>query len=130
MYCHCCVYFCRHSRYITSGASCHIAHCFSLIIESTVQKEFETLILWCISYYSAQLFSLYIATSHVIDDFRGACAVKGNVQVAGHVKHVNHGDAFNAFALCTNPPLAAMISGCLVVVPILGSGMKLLVPFY
>ena len=34
------------------------------------------------------------------------------------------------FALCTNPPLAAMISGCLVVVPILGSGMKLLVLFY
>ena len=34
------------------------------------------------------------------------------------------------FALCTNPPLAAMISGCLVVVPILGSGMKLLVHFY
>ena len=34
------------------------------------------------------------------------------------------------FALCTNPPLAAMISGCLVVVPILGSGIKLLVLFY
>ena len=34
------------------------------------------------------------------------------------------------FALCTNPPLAAMISGCLVVVPILGAGMKLLVLFY
>ena len=33
------------------------------------------------------------------------------------------------FALCTNPPLAAMISGCLVVVPIFGSGMKLLVLF-
>ena len=31
-----------------------------------------------------------------IDDFRGACAVKGNVQVAGHVKRVDHGDAFNA----------------------------------
>ena len=30
-----------------------------------------------------------------IDDFRGACAVKGNVQVAGHVKRVDHGDAFN-----------------------------------
>ena len=27
------------------------------------------------------------------------------------------------FALCTNPPLAAIISGCLVVFPILGSGM-------
>ena len=32
----------------------------------------------------------------LIDDFRGACAVKGNVQVAGHVKRVDHGDAFNA----------------------------------
>ena len=31
-----------------------------------------------------------------IDLFRGACAVKGNVQVAGHVKRVDHGDAFNA----------------------------------
>ena len=34
------------------------------------------------------------------------------------------------FTLCTNPPLAAIISGCLVVVPILGSGMSLLVLFY
>ena len=29
-----------------------------------------------------------------IDLFRGACAGKGNVQVAGHVKHFDHGDAF------------------------------------
>ena len=34
--------------------------------------------------------------NEIIDDFRGACAVKGNVQVAGHVKRVDHGDAFNA----------------------------------
>ena len=31
-----------------------------------------------------------------IDLFRGACAVKGNVPVAGHVKRVDHRDAFNA----------------------------------
>ena len=31
-----------------------------------------------------------------IYDFRGACAVKGNIQVAGHVKRVDHEDAFNA----------------------------------
>ena len=31
-----------------------------------------------------------------IDDFRGACAVKGNVLVAGHVKRDYHDDAFNA----------------------------------
>ena len=31
-----------------------------------------------------------------IDDFRGACAVKGNVSVAGHVKRVDHDDAFDA----------------------------------
>ena len=31
-----------------------------------------------------------------IDDFRRACAVKGNVQVGGHLKRVDHGDAFNA----------------------------------
>ena len=36
------------------------------------------------------------ACPRTIDDFRGACAVKGNVQVAGHVKRVDHGDAFNA----------------------------------
>ena len=31
-----------------------------------------------------------------IDLFRGACAVKGNVLVAGHVKRVDRGDAFDA----------------------------------
>ena len=35
-------------------------------------------------------------TPPTIDLFRGACAVKGNVQVAGHVKRVDHGDAFDA----------------------------------
>ena len=34
--------------------------------------------------------------SVLIDLFRGACAVKGNVSVAGHVKRVDHGDAFDA----------------------------------
>ena len=32
----------------------------------------------------------------IIDDFRGACAVKGNGAVAGHVKRVDHGDVFDA----------------------------------
>ena len=32
----------------------------------------------------------------IIDLFRGACAFKENVQVAGHVKRVDHGDAFHA----------------------------------
>ena len=31
-----------------------------------------------------------------IDDFRGACAVKGNGAVAGHVKRVDQGDVFDA----------------------------------
>ena len=31
-----------------------------------------------------------------IDDFRGACAVKGNGVVAGHVKRVDHDDVFDA----------------------------------
>ena len=31
-----------------------------------------------------------------IDDFRGACAVKGNGAVAGHVKRVDHDDVFDA----------------------------------
>ena len=32
----------------------------------------------------------------VIDDICGACAVKGKVLVAGHVKRIDHGDAFDA----------------------------------
>ena len=32
----------------------------------------------------------------IIDDFRGACAVKGNGAVAGHVKRVDHDDVFDA----------------------------------
>ena len=31
-----------------------------------------------------------------IDDFRGACAVKGNGAVAGHVKRVDHDEVFDA----------------------------------
>ena len=31
-----------------------------------------------------------------IDDFRGACAFKGNGAVAGHVKRVDHDDVFDA----------------------------------
>ena len=31
----------------------------------------------------------------IIDDFRGACAVKGNGAVAGHVKRVDHEDVFD-----------------------------------
>ena len=34
-----------------------------------------------------------------IDGIRGACAVKGKVQVAGHVKRVDHGDTFDALLL-------------------------------
>ena len=34
-----------------------------------------------------------------IDLFRGACAVRGNVPVAGHVKRVDRGDAFDASPL-------------------------------
>ena len=33
---------------------------------------------------------------NVIDDFRGACAIKGNGAVAGHVKRVDHDDVFDA----------------------------------
>ena len=32
----------------------------------------------------------------VIDDIRGACAVKGNGAVAGHVKRVDYDDVFDA----------------------------------
>ena len=37
-----------------------------------------------------------IRLARTIDDFRGACAVKGNGAVAGHVKRVDHGDVFDA----------------------------------
>ena len=53
--------------------------------------------------FSLQAATLLFSTDLVvccnmllIDNFRGACAVKGNVQVAGHVNRVDHGDAFNA----------------------------------
>ena len=36
---------------------------------------------------------MQICIMYTIDLFRGACAVKGNVLVAGHVKRVDHGDA-------------------------------------
>ena len=39
---------------------------------------------------------IMINTTYIIDLFRGACAVKGNVQVAGHVKRVDHGAVFYA----------------------------------
>ena len=32
----------------------------------------------------------------IIDLFRGACAIKGNVQVAGHIKRVDHRAVFYA----------------------------------
>ena len=38
----------------------------------------------------------YLIGKDAIDDIRGACAVKGKVSVAGHVKRVDHGDAFDA----------------------------------
>ena len=37
-----------------------------------------------------------VSMTQLIDDFRGACAVKGNGAVAGHVKRVDHGDVFDA----------------------------------
>ena len=55
---------------------------------------------------------------HSIDDFRGACAVKGNVQVAGHVKRVNNGDAFNqsrisrAERLFKYDDICSQVAGC------------------
>ena len=36
------------------------------------------------------------ASNSLIDDFRGACAFKGNGAVAGHVKGVDHDDVFDA----------------------------------
>ena len=50
------------------------------------QFEFASNSIACHAYY------VYMA----IDDFRGACAVKGNGAVAGHVKRVDHDDVFDA----------------------------------
>ena len=36
------------------------------------------------------------SVQRTIDDLRGACAVKGNGAVAGHVKRVDHDDVFDA----------------------------------
>ena len=38
----------------------------------------------------------YFMKLDLIDDFRGACAFKGNGAVAGHVKRVDHDDVFDA----------------------------------
>ena len=60
-----------------SPAICHshyILHCTSLV--------YRTIIIWsCLTYH----FNT-ISYNCRLDLFRGACAVKGNVQVAGHVK--------------------------------------------
>ena len=37
-----------------------------------------------------------MSNNQTIYDFRGACAVKGNGAVAGHVKRVDHDDVFDA----------------------------------
>ena len=42
------------------------------------------------------IFPIIVYMNKSIDLFRGACAVKGNVQVAGHVKRVDNGATFNA----------------------------------
>ena len=41
-------------------------------------------------------FPSSIKYRQTIDDFRGACAFKGNGAVAGHVKRVDHDDVFDA----------------------------------
>ena len=60
-------------------------NCIDLIVD--IEKEAVVLIIYAKN-------DLNDSTS--IDLFRGACAVKGNVQVAGHVKRVDNGAAFNA----------------------------------
>ena len=54
--------------------------------------------LGCSQYDTSRLNGDFIAYADVllIVDFRGACAVKGNDAVAGHVKRVDHDDVFDA----------------------------------
>ena len=61
----------------------------------TVQKEIQ-LLSWNfeINYSYRIKFQLRINTD--IDDFHGACAVKGNVPVVGHVELIDNVDAFDA----------------------------------
>ena len=54
-----------------------------IINQQLVNLNFE------VSSHDNALFNQF----NLIDLFRGACAIKGNVQVAGHVKRVDHGDA-------------------------------------
>ena len=46
---------------------------------------------------SKSYFEQTVVGLRLIDDFRGVCAVKGNVPVAGHVKRVDRGDIFARF---------------------------------
>ena len=53
-------------------------------------------IVYYILLYKPKSVALCFRLDQSIDLFRGACAVKGNVQVAGHVKRIDNGAAFNA----------------------------------
>ena len=46
--------------------------------------------------YAVGIAQVPSVNTPTIDDFRGACAVKGNGAVAGHVKRVDHDDVFDA----------------------------------
>ena len=49
-----------------------------------------------LSYHGSRPICSLCFYSNAIDDFRGACAVKGNGAVAVHVKRVDHDDVFDA----------------------------------
>ena len=46
--------------------------------------------------YAVGITQVPSVNTPTIDDFRGACAVKGNGAVAGQVKRVDHDDVFDA----------------------------------
>ena len=72
------------------------------LVSFDVVSHYVTQNIYPITFYSllhvkpAQ-FKHFALKFTLIDDFRRACAVKGNVPVAGHVKRVDRGDIFARF---------------------------------
>ena len=71
---------------------CHLTH--QVIAGASVHsREPKSRVAQVYPYFVSKRF---INHSIIIGDFRGACAVKGNGAVAGHVKRVDHDDVFDA----------------------------------
>ena len=61
----------------------HYFSCLKFVLPNYCVKYYDYIVKWCSGLACNWCVSLDIV---LIDDFRGACAVKGNGAVAGHVK--------------------------------------------